>query len=75
MALPKRLSNRYEIKARIAQGGMGEIYKAYDTCMECEVAIKVMHILPESKALELFEREWRVLAGWDAPHVVTIFDQ
>ncbi len=75
MAVPKRLSNRYDIKARIAQGGMGEVYRAYDTRMGCEVAVKVMRLSPDSKALELFEREWKVLAGWDAPNVVTIFDR
>jgi len=75
MAVPKRLSNRYDIKARIAQGGMGEVYRAYDTRMGCEVAVKVMRLSPDSKALELFEREWKVLAEWDAPNVVTIFDR
>jgi serine/threonine protein kinase len=63
MAIPKKLSNRYEIEARIAQGGMGEVYKACDTRMGCEVAVKVMQILPEPKALELSERGWKVLAG------------
>jgi len=75
MAVPKRLSNRYDTKECIAQGGMGEVYRAYDIRMGCEVAIKIMRILPEPKALELFEREWKVLAGWDAPNVVSIFDR
>jgi len=75
MALPKLLSNRYEVKNRIGRGGMGEVYKAYDTRMGCDVAIKVMRDLPDPKARELFEKEWKVLAGWDAPNVVTIFDR
>lgn len=75
MSIPTRLNDRYQVKARIAQGGMGEVYKADDTRMGCEVAIKIMRDSPEPKALEMFEKEWRVLAGWDTPNVVTIFDR
>jgi serine/threonine protein kinase len=75
MALPKLLSNRYEIKTRLSKTGMSEVYQAYDTRMGCDVAVKVMLDLPDPKARELFEKEWKVLAGWDAPNVVTIFDR
>ncbi len=75
MTVPKILNNRYEVKTRIGKGGMGEVYQAYDTRMGCDVAIKVMRDVAEPKAAELFEKEWKVLAGWDAPNVVTIFDR
>jgi len=75
MTVPKILNDRYEVKARIGKGGMSEVYQAHDTRMGCDVAIKVMRDLAEPKAAELFEKEWKVLAGWDSPNVVTIFDR
>jgi len=50
MALPKLLSNRYEIKTRLSKTGMSEVYQAYDTRMGCDVAVKVMLDLPDPKA-------------------------
>jgi serine/threonine protein kinase len=65
----------YEIVAPLGAGGMGEVYRAKDTRLGREVAIKV---LPEAVAsspdrLARFEREARTVAGLNHPNIVTLF--
>ena len=61
----------YEILAPIGAGGMGEVYRAKDTRLDREVAIKV---LPEAFArdaerLARFQREAKVLASLNHPNI------
>ncbi|MEJ2086461.1 MAG: protein kinase [Acidobacteriota bacterium] len=68
------LSN-FKITAKIGEGGMGEVFRATDSKLDREVAIKV---LPESVAgdqerLARFEREARVLASLNHPNIAGIF--
>lgn len=65
----------YEVLAPIGAGGMGEVYRARDTKLDREVAIK---ILPESLAqdperLARFEREAKVLASLNHPNIAQIY--
>jgi eukaryotic-like serine/threonine-protein kinase len=65
----------YEILAFLAEGGMGKVYRARDTRLKREVAIKV---LPESFAtdperLARFQREAEVLASLNHPHIAAIY--
>ena len=66
----------YEIVAPIGAGGMGEVYRAQDTRLDRTVAIKV---LTEALACEptfrkRFEREARVVATLNHPHICTLHD-
>ncbi|HUQ49291.1 MAG TPA: protein kinase [Terriglobales bacterium] len=66
----------YEIVSAIGAGGMGEVYKARDTRLDRDVAIKV---LPESFAkdtdrLRRFEQEARVISTLNHPNVLAIYD-
>lgn len=66
----------YEIVAPLGKGGMGEVYRAYDTRLGREVAIKVLpeHLTKNPDALKRFEREARALAALSHPNILTIFD-
>src|SRR4029079_15992658 len=65
----------YEITAQIGEGGMGQVYRATDTRLKRQVAIK---ILPPSLAadhdrLARFQREAEVLASLNHPHIAGIY--
>ncbi|MGN6372906.1 MAG: protein kinase domain-containing protein [Solirubrobacteraceae bacterium] len=70
------LSGRYRLDARIGRGGMSSVYRAFDTVLEREVAIKLMHreIASDSDQLERFRREARAVAQLSHPHIVTVID-
>ncbi|HEU5179322.1 MAG TPA: protein kinase [Candidatus Polarisedimenticolia bacterium] len=66
----------YEIVGSLGAGGMGEVWRAKDTRLDREVAIK---ILPEAFAgnaafLARFEREARSISALNHPHICTLFD-
>jgi serine/threonine protein kinase len=64
----------YEIRAVLGSGGMGDVYRARDTRLERDVAIKILPpaFVRDAGRLERFEREARVLASLDHPNIATI---
>jgi eukaryotic-like serine/threonine-protein kinase len=60
----------YEILAPIGEGGMGEVYKARDTRLDRIVAIKVA----KDQFTERFEREARLVAALNHPHICQLHD-
>jgi tRNA A-37 threonylcarbamoyl transferase component Bud32 len=70
------LNGRYRLDAQIGAGGMSTVYRAFDTVLERQVAIKLMHreIASDSDQLERFRREARAVAQLNHPHVVGVID-
>lgn len=66
----------YEVVAPLGAGGMGEVYRARDTRLGREVAIKLLaaHTSTDPKALARFEQEARVVAALSHPNLVAIHD-
>jgi eukaryotic-like serine/threonine-protein kinase len=65
----------YEVASLIGAGGMGEVYRAHDTRLNRDVALKV---LPEafardSERMARFEREAKVLASLNHPNIAAIY--
>ncbi|HEY3204943.1 MAG TPA: protein kinase [Thermoanaerobaculia bacterium] len=66
----------YQILAPLGAGGMGEVYKARDTKLDREVAIKVLpqSLAADSVALARFEREAKAVAALSHPNILAIHD-
>jgi len=66
----------YEILTPIGAGGMGEVYRARDTRLGREVAIKVVadSLMTDPDALARFEREARAIAALSHPNIVALHD-
>lgn len=66
----------YEIVAHLGKGGMGNVYKATDTMLGRDVALKMLHpqLTMESQFLERFKKEARVLAQLLHPNIAVIYN-
>jgi serine/threonine protein kinase len=66
----------YEIVSRIGAGGMGEVYRARDSRLDRDVAIKVLSesIAGDPAALARFEREAKSVAALSHPNILAIHD-
>ncbi len=65
----------YEITAQIGAGGMGEVYRATDTRLKRQVAIKVLpaSLAADRDRLARFQREAEVLAALNHPNIAAIY--
>ena len=76
--VPARMDDRYEIRGKVGQGGIGAVYRAYDKNLSREVAVK--RILPEGgahlekEATRQLTKEAGALSALQHPHIVTIYD-
>lgn len=66
----------YEIVSAIGAGGMGEIYRAWDTRLEREVAIKVLaeRLVCDARSLARFQTEAKAIAALSHPNILSIYD-
>ncbi len=66
----------YEVLSPIGAGGMGEVYRAKDTRLEREVALKVLpeHLTASGDLRSRFEREAKAISSLQHPHICTLHD-
>ena len=72
---PRRLG-KYELQERLGRGGMGEVWKAFDTQLQRHVAIKLLHteLQNDTSFTARFQREAQVIASLHHPNIVQLYD-
>lgn len=67
---------KYEIREELGRGGFGAVYRALDTTLKREVALKVLNpaLLHEAGWLARFRREAQVIAALEHPRIVTVYE-
>ncbi|CAA9581576.1 MAG: serine/threonine protein kinase [uncultured Truepera sp.] len=68
------LDERYEVMGSLGQGGMAQVYRAFDRHLEREVALKVLRPHLTEADSERFRREIMTLAKLSHPNIVSIYD-
>jgi len=66
----------YEIVSSVGAGGMGEVYRAWDTRLERDIAIKVLaeRLAYDSRSLARFQTEAKSIAALSHPNILSIYD-
>ena len=70
------IDDRYEVKAKLGQGGFGAVYRVHDRKMECDKALKVLPeaVASDIEAMESIRKEAVTMAKLNHPNIVRIFE-
>ena len=77
MVVGETIAERYELEIVVGQGGMSTVYKAHDSLLERNVALKVLHqqYNEDEDFVERFKHEARSVAQLQHPNIVTVIDR
>ncbi|MGZ4425453.1 MAG: protein kinase domain-containing protein [Gaiellaceae bacterium] len=77
MVVGERIADRYELEEVVGHGGMSTVYKAHDSLLERNVALKVLHqqYNEDEDFVERFKHEARSVAQLQHPNIVTVIDR
>jgi eukaryotic-like serine/threonine-protein kinase len=77
VAVSQVIADRYELKETVGAGGMSTVYCAFDTLLERNVALKILHDQygGDAEYVERFRREARAVAQLSHPNIVTVIDR
>ena len=77
MAVGQLIADRYEVKETVGAGGMSTVYCAFDTLLERNVALKILHDQygDDEEYVARFRREARAVAQLSHPNIVTVIDR
>ena len=75
--LGETIAGRYELEELVGHGGMSSVYKARDSLLERNVAVKILHeqYNADEEFVERFKREARSAAQLQHPNIVTVIDR
>ncbi|GEM_PF-1789402 len=70
------IENRYKILSKIAEGGMGTVYRAKHLRIDKDIALKILHpeLTHDKKVIKRFENEAKVIASLDHENIVRVQD-
>jgi serine/threonine-protein kinase len=74
MPATTNVRSRYELREVINKGGMGVVYRAWDTLMKRDVALKTILDVHSRAAFDLFYKEWGLQASIIHPNIIEIYD-
>jgi eukaryotic-like serine/threonine-protein kinase len=71
------IAGRYELEELVGHGGMSSVYRAHDSLLERNVALKLLHeqYNRDDEFVERFKREARLVAQLQHPNIVTVIDR
>ncbi|WP_165419986.1 protein kinase domain-containing protein [Edaphobacter modestus] len=72
--MAKKTKSRYELKEKLGEGGMGVVWRAFDTVLNTDVALKVLLDANDATALKLFYEECHKQSALAHPNIVEIRD-
>lgn len=77
MKVGELVADRYELEELVGEGGMSSVFRARDTVLERQVALKVLHEHHgrDPEYVERFRREARAIARLAHPNIVTVIDR
>jgi eukaryotic-like serine/threonine-protein kinase len=76
MELPHDLTERYQLTAHLARGGMADVYQGHDRLLNRKVAVKVLHaqLSNDDAFVKRFRKEAQAAANLTHPNIVGIYD-